>query len=257
MSNGLQLCRVVLVQPAIAGNIGATARIMRNMGLHELVLVAPQASLEDRQAWQMATHGEDILRSARVTPSLADAVADCTLVLGTSARHGGLVRRQSVVTPAEIMPRLAAELRAGQRVAIVFGTEAHGLTDEDVTRCHFLVNIPTDDGYPALNLAQAVAICLYELRKARDADGPGRPSYNDQPLVPFAVQDMMFTQLERALRAIHFLYGPKADSLMHALRHMLGRARLTQMEVDVLLGLARQVQWFANHGSKAPAENNS
>lgn len=257
MTAGLQLCRVVLVQPTIAGNIGAAARVMRNMGLADLALVAPHASLEDRQAWQMATQGEDILRNAREMRTFAEAVADCTLVLGTSARHGGLVRRQSVVTPAEIMPRLAAELRGGQRAALAFGTESHGLTDEDVTRCHFLVTIPADESYPALNLAQAVAICLYELRKAWEAATLGMPADENEPAAPFAAQDLMFAQLERSLRAIHFLYGPKAESLMHALRHMLGRARLTPMEVDVLLGLARQIQWHLHHESKTLAENNT
>lgn len=245
----LQLCRVVQVQPTIAGNIGATARVMRNMGLTELVLVAPQADPLDRQACLMATHGEDILRRARIVSDLGEAVADCTLVLGTSARHGGLFRRQSVTTPAAIMPRLVAELRAGQPAALVFGTEAHGLTDEDATRCHYLLNIPTDPDCPALNLAQAVAICLYELRKAwHDADG----SAQDDAAAPFAAQERMFAQLQGALEGIHFLYGPKGDSLMHALRHLIGRARPTAMEVDILLGLARQLRWFSQHAKIQP-----
>lgn len=255
----LHHCRVVLVQPTVAGNIGATARVMRNMGLRDLTLVAPGADRGDRQAWQMATHAEDILKNARSVATLADAVADATLVLGTSARHGGPVRRQSVVTPAEIMPRVVAELRAGQLTALVFGTESHGLTDDDVTRCHFLITIPADDGYPVLNLAQAVAICLYELRKAWEADVPGQPSCEAQPVAPFADQERMFAHLEEALRAIHFLYGPKAESLMHALRHLLGRARMTPMELNVLLGLARQIRWCADNASKVPAspENQS
>ncbi|MBM4071483.1 MAG: RNA methyltransferase [Planctomycetes bacterium] len=252
----LHHCRVVLVQPTIAGNIGATARVMRNMGLTNLVLVSPQASLDDRQTRQLATHGEEILDRARVVDRLSDAVADCALVLGTSARRGGLLRRQSVVAPAEIMPRLVAELRAGQSAALVFGTEAHGLTDEEVTRCHFLITIPADDSYPVLNLAQAVAICLYELRKGWEvweADDPGQPSCERRPVAAFADQDRMFAQLEQALRAIHFLYGPKAESLMHALRHLLGRAGLTPMEVDVLSGLARQIRWYADHNKQLQA----
>src|SRR5438309_8904062 len=109
----LQRCRVVLVQPHIAGNIGATARVMRNMGLSDLVLVAPAADPADIQARRQSTQGESILNQARIVDDLAAAIADCALVVGTSARTGGLVRRQSVGAPAEIMPRVAEILRAG------------------------------------------------------------------------------------------------------------------------------------------------
>jgi tRNA C32,U32 (ribose-2'-O)-methylase TrmJ len=105
---GLDLCRVVLVRPHYPGNVGATARVMRNMGLTELVLVDPVANLTDRQARQFSTHGEEILRAARVVPDLQTAVADCTLATGTSARTGGLFRRQTVGPPDEILPHVAA-----------------------------------------------------------------------------------------------------------------------------------------------------
>src|SRR5262249_13306432 len=161
----LERCRIVLVRPQIAGNLGATARVMRNMGLSELVLVAPEADPADPQARQLSTHGEPILEEARVVPDFGAAVADCVLVAGTSARTGGLFRRQSVGTPDESMPRLVEGLPSGP-VALVFGPEPTGLTNEEVTRCHHLIHIPADPTYPALNLAQAVAICLYELRHA-------------------------------------------------------------------------------------------
>lgn len=262
----LNHCRIVLVQPRIAGNIGATARIMHNMGLSDLVLVAPEADLNDRNARQQSTQGEEILDRARVVNDFANAVADCVLVVGTSARTGGLFRKQSVGTPDQIMPRLAELMAAAHPVALVFGTERSGLTNDDVTRCHYLIHIPTEQTYPALNLAQAVAICLYELRRAwekqqalfegaagtrkevRSAPDVGccPPPCQADPLAPFAAQERMFDQLRTALEEIHFLYGPKADSLMHALRHLLGRANMTQMEVDVLLGLARQIRWYVN-----------
>jgi len=131
---------------------------------------------------------------------------------------------------------------------LVFGTEANGLTDAEVTRCHHLIHIPADPTYPALNLAQTVAICLYELRCAwlRRTE----PAANTTTLAPFADQERMFTNLRQALEEIHFLYGPSADSLMHGLRHLIGRAQPTPMEVDLLHGLARQIRWFAaEHGS--------
>ena len=245
----LKHCRVVLVQPRIAGNIGATARIMHNMGLTELVLVAPEVDLSDPRARQQSTQGEEILDRAHVVDDFGDAVADCVLVAGTSARTGGLFRRQSLGTPEEIMPHLAKVLAADHPAALVFGPEPRGLTNADVTRCHYLMHIPTEPEYPALNLAQAVAICLYELHRAWEKQQSTPPPPRES-LATFAGQDRMFAQLRMALEEIHFLYGPKTDSLMHALRHLLGRANLTDMELDVLLGLARQIRWFVEQNSK-------
>jgi TrmH family RNA methyltransferase len=240
----LQNCRVVLVRPEVAGNLGATARVMRNLGFRDLVLVAPVADPADREARRMSTHGEAILDRATVCGDLGEAVADCTLVAATSATIGGPVRRQSVGTPRELMPRLAEAMRASP-IAIVFGPEPSGLENVEVARCHYLLHVPTDPEYAALNLAQAVAICLYELRLAWLAGGTAHAK--PEPPAAFADQERMFARLRGALEAIHFLYGPKADSLFHALRHLLGRAGPTAMEVRVLLGLARQLQWVARH----------
>lgn len=251
----LDLCRVVLVRPHYPGNVGATARVMRNMGLTDLVLVDPVANLADRQARQFSTHGEAILRAAKVVPDLPAAVADCVLVVGTSARTGGLFRRQTVGLPDAIFPHVVDSLRAGRPAAVVFGPEPSGLTNDEVTRCHYLINIPTADEYPSLNLAQAVAVCVYELRRAwlRDADpGPAELSDAETP-ASFAAQDHMFARLQHALEAIHFLYGPKADALMHALRHLIGRSRPSVMEVEILLGLARQIAWYTSRAESADA----
>jgi tRNA/rRNA methyltransferase len=243
----LALCRVVLIETHYAGNIGAAARVMHNMGLRDLVLVNPIAGPLDAQALQMSTHGEPLLRGARRVTSLDEAVADCVLVVGTSARVGGLFRRQSVSAPDAVALAIAEVLRQDRPAALVFGPEPSGLDNETVARCHHLVRIPTGDAYPALNLAQAVAICLYELRKAWDAGGSAGAGTE---LATFAEQEQMFRQLQTALQQIHFLYGDKAEPLMHALRHMLGRARLSVMEVKVLLGLARQIRWHvAHHGT--------
>jgi tRNA/rRNA methyltransferase len=243
-------CRVVLIRPQVAGNLGATARVMRNLGLTDLALVAPVADPADARARQMSTHGETILNQARIVAELDEAVADCLLVAATSARIGGPFRRQSVGPPNEIMPHVVEALRNGP-AALVFGPEPSGLTDAEVTRCHLLIHVPTDPAYPALNLAQAVAICLYELRQSwlRSATGP---SAAPGP-APFADQERMFAHLRTALEDIHFLYGQSADTLMHALRHLIGRAGPTSMEVDVLFGLARQLRWLAARAR--PAES--
>jgi tRNA/rRNA methyltransferase len=244
----LDRCRVVLVRPKIAGNLGATARVMQNMGLTDLVLVAPTADPGDREARRLSTHGEPILERCRVVQELGEAVGDCALVAATSARVGGRLRGQSVHPPDDVAGRLVTVLTEG-RAAIVFGPESSGLENAEVARCHYLVHIPTDKGYPALNLAQAVAICLYELRRAWlgrvPAAAKGVPA-------PFTDQERMFEHLRLALEEIHFLYGANADSLMHAIRHLIGRALPSSMEVDVLHGLARQIRWFASKHPRPP-----
>jgi len=244
----LARCRVVLVRTQIAGNLGATARVMRNMGLRDLVLVAPEADPADRQARQLSTHGEAILEQARLVPDLSAAVADCLLVVGTSARVGGPLRRQTVGLPEEVLPLLLDAAASGP-VALVFGPERTGLLDVEVTRCHHLLHIPSDESYPALNLAQAVAICLYELRRAWLRRTESRGSAPEvSPPASFEQQERAFEHLRAALEAIHFVYGPKGDALMHAVRHLLGRAGPTAMEVDLLFGLARQMRWIADQG---------
>jgi tRNA/rRNA methyltransferase len=240
----LHHCRVVLVETLYPGNLGATVRVMRNFGLEDLVLVAPVANPADRRARRMSTRGEAILESARVVSDLSEAVADCALVAGTSARCGGLFRKQPVGPPRAILPYLVEVLQAGHPAALVFGTEPSGLANDIITRCHHVIRIPTDPAYPSLNLAQAVAICLHELHEAWLAQQPA-PSLQDSPAT-FEAQEQLYRQLRDALEKIHFLYGDKADALMHGIRHLLGKARLSEMEVKLLLGLARQIRWYVD-----------
>jgi tRNA/rRNA methyltransferase len=245
----LSRCRVVLVRPQFAANVGAAARVMRNMGLSDLALVAPHADLHDRQARQLSTHGEEVLDRARSFPDLGAALADCVVVAATSARKGGLFRRQSVGLPEEIA-RLLVEALASGPAALVFGPERTGLRDEEVSRCHHLVHIPADPSYPALNLAQAVAVCAYEVRRAwlrRQSDSPLSAT---GPPAPFADQERAFDQLRVALEEIHYLYGERGAALMHGVRHLLGRAGPTAMEVGLLLGLARQIRWYVREGRR-------
>jgi tRNA/rRNA methyltransferase len=243
-------CRVVLVRPHIAANLGATARAMRNFGLTDLVLVAPVADRNDRQARQLSTHGEEILDRARIVADLGEAVSDCLLVAATSARTEGRLRGQSLGTPDEVMPRVVEALATGP-VALMFGPEPSGLTNEEIARCHWLIHIPADPVYPALNLAQAVAVCLYELRRIWLAVA-GRPPA--EPPAPFAEQEQMFAHLRAALEAVHFLYDERADVLMHGLRHLIGRAGPTSQEVRILHGLARQLLWYARTHLAASGE---
>ena len=242
-------CRVVLVETLYPGNLGATARVMRNFGLEDLVLVAPVADPADERARRLSTQAEDILHRARIVPDFGAAVADCVLVAGTSARSGGLFRKQTVGAPEHVLPYLAELMRRDQPVALVFGTEPNGLANEITTRCHHLIQIPASETYPSLNLAQSVAICVHELYKAWLAI-EGSTLVPQEPLATLEAQERLFDQLRDALERIHFLFGDKADALMHGLRHLLGKARLSEMEVKLLLGLARQIRWYVEQNPR-------
>ncbi|MCS7168833.1 MAG: RNA methyltransferase [Gemmatales bacterium] len=235
--------RVVLVRPSIAGNIGAAARIMRNFAVEQLYLVRPHADPLDLEARKLSTQGEGILHCAQSVADLSEAVSDCGLVLATSADIAGLFRRDMVITPREAARR-AWELAPGSAVAWVFGPEQCGLLNQEIGRCHFLVHIRANPNYPVLNLAQAVAICLYEqFQAACESQLP----VECRAVAPWQLQERMFQHLEQALRDIHFLWDDRARYLMRSLRNIIGRAAPNKEEVDMLMGLARQIRWYVQH----------
>jgi tRNA/rRNA methyltransferase len=215
---------------------------MHNFGLATLVLVDPIANPSDEEAKRLATHGEFILHSARVFRSFEEAVADCKLVVATSARNAGVFRGTSSMPLRQVAPIARIAMRHGP-VAVVFGPEPSGLTNPEVDRCHYLLHIPANPEYEAFNLAQAVGLCLYELHSCVlpvvDENEVGEVA------AEFAEQDRMFEHLRCGLEAIHFLYGEKAGALMHAMRHLIGRANPSPTEVKMLHGLARQMEWVA------------
>lgn len=255
MTDLLTRCRVVLVRPHYAGNLGAAARVMRNFGLSELVLVAPYASPADLDARRMATHGLGVLDAARTVPDLGAALSDCVFTLATSSLTAGVFRSGTIGPAAEKAAELLAAADGGP-VALVFGPEPHGLSNEEVGRCHGLINIPSDPTSGSLNLAQAVAICCYEYRKAwssRANAARGAPAVPPRAVAPFEDQDRMFGHLRDALTEVGYLFGERGDSLMHALRQLIGRAMPTPQEVKILHGLARQLRWAS--GQMKPGDD--
>jgi tRNA/rRNA methyltransferase len=245
--------RVVLVRPHYAGNVGAVARVMANFGLEQLTLVEPFADPRSEEARRLSTHGEHLLESAMIAATLDEAVVDCRVVLATSANVEGIYRTHNYGRPEEILPSLLAGLQDGP-CALVFGPEPSGLSNAEIARCHGLIRILTDSQYSSLNLSHAVAICLYELRKLwlNSQEVSNHPT---QKIAPFDDQERMFASLHDALTKVHFLWGTKADSLMHAVRHLIVRARPSPNEVRILFGLARQLRWVAEHGlTQAPDE---
>ncbi|HXG19396.1 MAG TPA: RNA methyltransferase [Methylomirabilota bacterium] len=244
--------RIVLVRPQYSGNIGAVARAMRNMGITDLALVNP-ARLHREQAEMMAVHARDVLDAMHVHASLRAAVGDCGLVVGTTCRSG--LYRDHALSPRTLAPDIVIATGA-TRVALVFGPEESGLTNEDLRICHRLMTIPTDAAYPSLNIAQAVLLCCYEVFLAARERTPAL----ERSLALAEQQELMYEKLKRALLHIGFLHKDNPEHIMFALRRILGRAGLEERDVRILLGMARQIEWYAKEGwrhaqPKADGEN--
>ena len=239
MQSGLERVRVVLVRPRAAGNVGAAARAMKNCGATDLAVVRPRARLA--AAERMAVHARDLVRGARVTDDVAAAVADCALVVGTTSRAGGY--RATAEDLAALAPVLLAQA-ATAPVAVLFGPEDHGLSNTDLRHCQRLCSIDTSDAYPSLNLAQAVLLVCWELRRAWRAGAPAARA--PVAAAPAAEVEALYDHLQEALLRIGFLNRQNPEHLMFALRALFGRAALTTPEVRMLRGLARQMSWAAS-----------
>lgn len=237
---------VVLVRPLKAGNVGAAARALKNMGLHDLRLVAPAAA-PGREAAAMAVHAEDVLRAAQYFDDLPAALADCTLVVGTTCRPG--LYRAGALAVREAAAQLVAEA-VHNRIAVVFGPEDTGLVNRELELCQRLLTIPTAPEYPSLNLAQAVMVVAYELMMAA---GAARALPAAEPRAPAAEVEAMLQRMSRALVAIGFLPADNPEHIMLALRAILGRSGLGARELDILNGIARQIGWFAEGGFETVA----
>jgi len=224
--------RFVLVQTSHPGNIGSCARAMKTMGYDELVLVSPAAEFPSAEARAMASGAQDVLAAARVVGSFAEAVADCGLVIGASARH----RR---IGCPELAPRECAELlqatRRSARVAIAFGPERSGLANEELDLCNALVYIPANPAYSSLNLAMALQLIAWELRQAE----PFAAAAVEPESPPAAVADMelFYEHLERVLLGSGFLNPENPRHLMRRLRRLFNRTRLDQNELNILRGI--------------------
>jgi TrmH family RNA methyltransferase len=239
--------RIVLVSPSGPANVGAVARVMANMGLSDLVIVAPRCDLQDEQARAYAAHGETVLAAARVVADIPEALAGCARSFATSSKLG-LYRRQAAVTPAVAAPEALQVARSGP-VALAFGRESFGLRTAELLHFDRVVSIPADDAYPVLNLAAAVAIVCYELRRAWAAEAaqPELPLAMHSGWAPHERKEHLFEHLFAALDRIGFFGGPNPDHLKYALRHLFGRLDMSINEVDILIGMARQIQWHADH----------
>lgn len=252
--------RIVLVETSHSGNIGAVARAMKNMGLGNLWLVNP-ASFPDEASYARSSGASDVLDSARVVSSLDEAIGDCVLVMGTSAR--GRKVPWPVIAPPEAAAEALGQARQGQ-VALVFGRENSGLTNEELQRCHYHIHIPSNPDYSSLNLAMAVQVICYELRmlylKGLEEGSAGpqlkamtRPGDEGWDVPPAPVSDVegFFAHLEQVLVDVDFHRRDKPRQLMTRLRRLFQRAGMDQMEINILRGILTSVQKAAGtHGQQ-------
>ncbi|XKH00995.1 tRNA (cytosine(32)/uridine(32)-2'-O)-methyltransferase TrmJ [Marinobacter nauticus] len=243
--------RIVLVETSHSGNIGAVARAMKNMGLANLWLVNP-VSFPDEASYARASGAADVLDRAQVVSSLDEALADCALVMGTSAR--GRKVPWPVMAPPQAAAIAAQHSTKGQ-VALVFGRENNGLSNDELQRCHYHIHIPSNPDYSSLNLSMAVQVLCYELRmhylrnlEESEASpyleamvSPGDSGWDVPPANVREVEGF-FGHLEQVLQQVDFHRRDNPRQLMTRLRRLFQRAHLDQMEVNILRGILTSVQ---------------
>ncbi|MDJ0909946.1 MAG: RNA methyltransferase [Woeseiaceae bacterium] len=228
--------RIVLVGTTHPGNIGAVARAMKNMGLSDLALVEPRYFPHD-EATARASGADDLLENASVHENLADAVADCVHVIGTSARSRAI--NWPCLDAKDAAARLIDESAKGT-VAAVFGPEKTGLLNEDMDLCDSLLTIPTDPSFSSLNLAMAVQVVTYEIRAAQAEKKPEFES--DMPPATSAEMEHFYEHLERVLTDVRFLDPENPRHLMRRLRRLFIRANPDKNEVNILRGILAAVE---------------
>lgn len=245
----LEKIRIVLVHTSHPGNIGGVARAMKNMGISKLYLVRPKSFPDDQAVWRAASAG-DILDNAVVVDTLEEAVADCGLVVGTSAR--GRRIPWPLVNPRDCAERVCPQLDNNQ-LAFVFGREDRGLTNEELQRCNLHVHIPTNEEYSSLNLAMAVQVICYEMRMTVLANTFSHDEMADwdAELATAADLERYFAHLEETLIDMEFLNPAAPKQLMSRLRRLYSRKRMDDLEVSMLRGILSASQAWVARARKA------
>lgn len=233
--------KIVLVGTSHPGNIGSAARAMKTMGLEQLVLVSPN-KFPHQQAIEMASGAFDILEQAIVVDSLEEAIADTHLVIGSSARPRGI---QLPMLEMEALGSTIAEQAELSQCAIVFGRERTGLTNQELGCCHFHTMIPTNPDYSSLNLAQAVQIFCYELRRTLASNEESIRTTSTKPIKLAQTSDVegFYQHLENTLFLTDFLDRAQPNKVMPKLRKLFNRIHLEEAEVNILRGILSSVKY--------------
>ncbi|HEY9890215.1 MAG TPA: RNA methyltransferase [Candidatus Sericytochromatia bacterium] len=250
---GLGSVRIILVEPAGPLNVGSVARVMKNMGLRALVLVNPQCDFLGEEARQMAVHGWDILEAAQRVETLAEALTGCQRAIATTARV------RAFPPPLE-SPRVALPWLVEDTIpsALIFGPEDRGLSNIELNYAQRFVCIPSSSEYPALNLAQAVALCCYELYQTTQEQQNFRQIPSTSDTLEVAALDVLegyYEHLEAVLLKIGYLYPHTAPSRLQKFRYLLNRAAPTKEEVTMLRGILRQIEWALQFQPRSMNDN--
>ncbi len=227
---------IVLVEPRGPRNIGSVCRAMANFGVCDLRLINPQTDHLLHEARQMAVKATDILESATIFTDLAAALADCTLSIGTTRRFGRY--REDMLHPDEAA-KLLLPVTKTDRVAIVFGREDKGLHTAELDLCQRFVTVPTSERLPSMNLAQSVALCLYEVYKAKGELSCSK--HGRKQLASNENLELMYLHMQESLTKVEFLNPQNPDHIMRAFRRILGRSGLNAREVRIMRGLFSQI----------------
>ena len=230
----LQNIRIVLVETSHSGNIGSAARAMKTMGLSNLYLVSPKSV--DEQSIVLAAGADDVVRNAHIVDTFEQAIEDCSLVIGTSARLRHL--QSTLIEPRECAEKVSAH--QGQ-VAIVFGRERVGLTNEELLKCHYHLNIPANPEYSSLNLAMAVQLVSYEMRMAFLAKDKTESTLSTIENIYPTAQEMeyFFAHTEQVYQSLGFIQN---QGVIQKLRRLYNRSSLEKNELNILRGMLSAVE---------------
>ena len=231
----------VLVEPKEGGNIGASARAIKNMGFGRLELVRPE-KYPSLEATVFAHGAEDVLGSAPLHPSLKEAIRDKSLIVGTSRRVG---KKRGLTLPLKEGIKRIVKTAQKNKVAILFGTEVKGLSNKETDECAFLMTMPSDKSAPSINLAHAVMLVAYELAYMKLPKGKGTMS----PFVTKEEMDFLFKRVHKTLDIIGY-YGDTETKTMRGIKHLIGRAGLTEWEMNLLHGVCSQIEKSINEAGE-------
>lgn len=237
--SALDAIKVVMVNTSHPGNIGSAARAMRVMGLYHLTLVSPK-KFPSKEATALASGALDVLENAQVTETLSEAIQDCHYVFGTSARSRHLNKEEKSIEVGALQIHEILREKPEAKIAILFGTERTGLTNEEVDLCQALFYIPTENNYNSLNIAAAIQIIAYELRRQNVIDDRRekvkKPHYAGELPATDEAFEGFIQHFEQSLIETQFLDPANPKHLMRKIRHLYKKAELTQEEINILRG---------------------
>jgi TrmH family RNA methyltransferase len=239
--NPLENIRIVLVEPKYGGNIGSVCRVMMNMGVTDLALVGKAENFDMEEARKLAYKAEEMLDRIKIFQTLEEAVADCTVVAGTSARTG--FYRDQALLPREIAP-VILDSAAHHKAALVFGREDKGLFNEELALCTHIINIPSSELYRSLNLSHSVMVCCYEIFLLANNPSYVPPEECSQE-ADGEMRERLYAAWSAMMLETGFCEPQKLDHMMLGLRRIFNRGKLTENDVKILLGLAKQSRWVA------------